>query len=172
MATVTQTTVGAIFETREAAVRAVDELQRANFDDSEIGIVGRDAETGKIQKTAAGETEAEEGGATGAAVGAGVGALVGLGVLSGMIPVIGPAIAAGTLGVVLSNAAAGAAIAGVTGAMIGMGIPENDAREYETELKAGRTLVTITSEDRHADARRILTACGGRTKPLTGKNTP
>lgn len=172
MATMTHTTTGAIFETRDAAVRAVEELQRANFSNSEIGIVGRDAETGKVHKEAADETEAEEGGVAGAAIGAGVGALVGLGVLSGAIPVIGPAIAAGTLGVILSNAGAGAAVAGLTGAMIGMGIPENDAREYETELKSGRTLVTVTSDDRQAEARRILTACGGRTKPLTGKTAP
>ena len=41
--------------------------------------------------------------------------VIGLGVVSGVVPVIGPAIAAGTLGVILSNAAAGAAVAALAG---------------------------------------------------------
>lgn len=172
MATMTSGVVGGIFETRDAALRAVEELQRANFANEEIGIVGRDSETGKIHKEAADETEAEEGGATGAAVGAGVGALVGLGVISGVIPVIGPAIAAGTLGTILSNTAAGAAIAGVTGALIGWGVPEADAEYYQEELKSGRTLVTVSTDDRRQEAHRILMACGGKTKPLAGNNVP
>jgi hypothetical protein len=172
MATTTQSTIGAIFESRDAAVRAVDELQRAGFDNETIGIVGRDAETGKIRKETSDETQAGEGTATGAAVGAGLGALAGLGVLSGMIPVIGPAIAGGTLGVILSNAAAGAAVAGVAGTLVGLGIPESDADYYHDELKAGRTLVTIAAEGREADAARVLRACGGRTKPLTDRNAP
>ena len=45
----------------------------------------------------------------------GPGRLAGLGVLSGIIPVVGPAIAAGTLGVILSNAAAGRASPGSSG---------------------------------------------------------
>ena len=40
-----------------------------------------------------------------------------------MIPVVGPAIAAGTLGVVLSNAIAGAGIASLIGALVGEGLP-------------------------------------------------
>jgi hypothetical protein len=172
MATATQVTVGGTFDTRDRAIRAIEELQRAGFDKDHIGIVGRDAETGKVHKEDADETEAEEGGLAGAAVGAGVGALVGLGVLSGVIPVIGPAIAAGTLGTILSNAAAGAAIAGLTGTLIGWGIPEGDAQYYESELKAGRTLVTVQADARASEALRILNANGARTKPVATNKRP
>jgi len=77
-------------------------------------------------------------------------------VLSGVIPVIGPAIAAGTLGVILSNAAAGAAIAGLAGALIGYGIPEEEARYYHGEFEAGRTIVTIHADGRSGEATAIL----------------
>lgn len=172
MATATHVTIGAIFDTRDRAIRAIEDLERAHFDRDQIGIVGRDAETGKIQKESAGETEAEEGALAGAAVGAGVGALVGWGVLTGVIPVLGPAIAAGTLGTILSNAAAGAAVAGLAGTLIGLGIPEADAKYYETELKAGRTLVTVQADDRVAEAMTILEANGGRTKPISNRKRP
>jgi hypothetical protein len=172
MATATHTTIGGVFDTRDRAIRAVDELQRAGFENDQIGIIGRDADTGKVHKENAGETEAEEGGLAGAVIGAGAGALVGLGVISGVIPVIGPAIAAGTLGTILSNALAGAAVAGLTGALIGMGIPEADAEYYESELKAGRTLVTVQADERAAEARRILDANGARTKRVSDKKRP
>jgi hypothetical protein len=65
-----------------------------------------------------------------------LGALAGLGVLAGVIPVVGPAIAAGTSGVVLSNAAAEAGIAGLVGALVGAGIPEHEAKQYQEEIEA------------------------------------
>ena len=73
----------------------------------------------------------------GALTGLGLGALAGLGVLAGVIPVVGPAIAAGTLGVILSNAAAGAGIAGLAGALIGAGVPEHEAKYYHERIRGG-----------------------------------
>ena len=99
-------------------------------------------------------------GVAGLAAGAGVGALWGLGILAGVIPGIGPAIAGGTLGVLLSSAAAGAATAGLAGALIGLGIPDEDASFYEGEFKAGRSIVTVKSP-RHTEACAILNRFGG-----------
>ena len=83
-------------------------------------------------------------------------ALAGLGVLSGVIPVIGPAIAAGTLGIILTNAAAGAGIGGLVGALAGAGIPEDEAHYYQGEFEAGRTIVTVEAGGRADEARAIL----------------
>src|SRR4051794_17608642 len=138
--------VVAAFENRADAEQAVADLHRAGFRDSQIGIVSREKARRGGKKND--ETYAEEGAATGAIAGAGVGALVGLGILSGVIPAIGPAIAGGTLGVILANAAGGAAIAGIAGALIGFGIPEDEAKYYERELKAGRTIVTVKGTTR------------------------
>jgi hypothetical protein len=93
--------------------------------------------------------------------GLGLGALAGLGVLAGVIPVVGPAIAAGTLGVILSNAAAGAGIAGLVGALVGAGIPEHEAKYYQGELEAGRSIVTVNAAGRADEATSILRGCGG-----------
>ena len=106
------------------------------------------------------ETNAEEGAAVGVAAGAVGGAAIGAGIAAGVIPVIGPVLAIGTLGTILLNAAGGAAVAGLAGALIGWGIPEEDARYYEGEVRAGRYLVTVEC-GQGDDARDILRRFGG-----------
>ncbi|HJZ60249.1 MAG TPA: general stress protein [Gemmataceae bacterium] len=157
----TRTTVVGVFTNRSAAEQAIAELRQAGFRDEHIGMVAKD-ERGKVVETRQGtETMAEEGAAAGAIAGAGVGAAVGLAVLTGMIPAIGPAIVAGTLGTILTNAVGGAAIAGIAGALIGWGIPEDEARYYESEVKAGRYLVTVDAGDRVSEAETIIYRHGG-----------
>jgi len=153
-----QTTVVGVFEDRFQANKAVEDLKKAGFRDDQIGVAMRHSEgsTESATTPTGGETYAEEGAATGVVAGLGLGALAGLGVLSGVIPVIGPAIAAGTLGVILSNAAAGAAIAGLAGALVGYGIPEEEAQYYHGEFEAGRTIVTVHADGRGDEATAIL----------------
>ena len=67
------------------------------------------------------------------------------------------------------NAAAGAAVIGLVGALVGLGIPEEDARYYESEVRGGRFLVTVAADSREAEAWAILRRAGGynRTFPVT-----
>src|SRR5207302_1186560 len=102
----------------------------------------------------------EEGARDGALAGAGAGGLLGLGVVAGVIPAIGPVIAGGALAVILANAAASTIIATVVGALVGLGIPEEEARQYESEFQAGRTLVTVKADDRSSEAEAILDRYG------------
>jgi hypothetical protein len=156
------TTVVGVFNTRAEADRAVADLKRAGYRDDQIGMVARDAEGRTVRTDGSGDrTNAGEGAAIGAAAGAVGGAAVGAGIAAGVIPVIGPVLAIGTLGTVLLNAAGGAAIAGLAGALIGWGIPEEDARYYESEVKAGRYLVTVDAGDRREDTWGILQGAGG-----------
>ena len=150
-----------VFETKARADRAVAELKAAGFDDDDIGMIHRDREGKTVKSGAADDTYAEEGAAAGAIAGAAGGALVGAGIIAGVIPVLGPVLALGTLGTILVNAAGGAAIAGLAGALIGWGIPEEDAEYYESEVKAGRFLVTVNAHDREDEARSILRGQGG-----------
>jgi len=145
-------TVVGVFEDRTHADQAVAELKRAGFREDQIGAAMRHADAA----TTTSDTYAEEGGVGGVLAGLGLGALAGLGDLSGVIPVIGPAIAGGTLGIILSNAAAGAVAAGLAGALIGAGIPEEDAKYYHGEFEAGRTIVTVHADGRSAEATTIL----------------
>lgn len=166
-----ETTVG-VFTSREAADAAISELHRSGFRDSEIGLIHRDSQDtkkGRDRKSTTvddddDDAELATGGAvTGAVAGLGIGALVGAGVLAGIVPVIGPALFAGTLGVLASNAAGGAAVAGLVGALTGWGLSKEDATYYESEVSAGRSIVTVTS-DRCEDAQEILTRHGGTSR--------
>lgn len=148
-----------VFNDRRSADAAIDDLKSAGFWPEQVGVVALDPEghiTSKAATATKGASNATDGAVAGAVVGLGIGGLVGLGVLAGVIPVIGPAIAAGTLGTILSNAAGGAAIAGLTGALVGWGVPEEHAKYYENELKAGRIVLTVHAGDRGAEVRTIV----------------
>jgi hypothetical protein len=148
-----------VFADHTQADRAVAELKQAGFRNDQVGVAGRDWR-GESAASAKHGTEVEEGALAGALTGAGLGGLVGLGVLAGVIPVFGPAITAGTLGILLSNAAAGATLAGVAGALVGMGIPEEEAHHYGNEFLAGRYIVTVMTGGRTEEALVVLRRCG------------
>ncbi len=92
--------------------------------------------------------------ATGAFTGGVVGGVLGAAVAL-LIPVLGPAFAGGIL-VTVFSAALGAMAGGFLGAFAAIGVPEEQARHYEEEFKAGRTIVTVKTEDRQQDALDIL----------------
>lgn len=165
MNTATCTTAVGVFASRQNADAAIDDLYEAGFTSSEIGVVTRDSE-GRAVKTSKDDAEdAGEGGLVGAIAGAGIGGLIGLGVISNAIPVIGPALFGGTLaGILASNAAGGAAVAGIIGALVGWGVPEEDAKYYQGEIAAGRTIVTVTGADRCDEARAILRRHGATSR--------
>jgi hypothetical protein len=168
------TTAVGVFTSRSQADQAIDALFEAGFRANHIGMVTRDAgngvkptvaNTARSGDQAAAETEnVGTGAATGAVAGAGVGALVGWGVLTGAIPVIGPALMAGTLGVIASNALGGAGIAGIVGALTGWGVSPEHAKHYESEVAAGRVVITVTAEERCDEARAILRKYGATSK--------
>ncbi|MCC7425006.1 MAG: hypothetical protein IT428_32455 [Planctomycetaceae bacterium] len=175
MAISSQMTVAGAFADHTAAMRAVDHLERAGFRKDLIGLITRDGRRlrpEQVEGAETDETKAGEGAAAGAAAGAGLGALAGWGIVSGLFPPIGPALAVGTLGVILANAAGGAAVAGLAGALIGMGMPEHEAREFEDEVRSGKIVVTVRANDRAEDALKILVADGARTTGALVRNNP
>ena len=156
MTTTPRASVVGVFENRLHANQAITELHQAGFTESQIGLAMRHSnETGVAGEVESG-TQTEEGALDGAVTGLGLGTLTGIGVLAGIIPVVGPAIAAGTLGLVLSNAAAGAGILGLVGALVGYGFPEHEAEYYHDEIAAGRVIVTINAASRATEATAIL----------------
>jgi uncharacterized protein (TIGR02271 family) len=161
-----------VFADSSKAQQAVQALRNAGFSDDQIGVIGRDTRhTTTADDDDTTESYAAEGAATGVAAGAGLGALWGLGILAGVMPVIGPAIAGGTLAVILSSAAAGAAAAGLAGALVGMGIPKDEAEYYESEFQAGRTIVTVTAAARENEARSILQRFGAHDRSSAEMST-
>jgi hypothetical protein len=186
MTTTTRTTAVGVFTERRLADRAIEELYNAGFANDQIGFVSREGYTGEKQKliipAQAGTGTAPAGGAPVAGVPTPVSSdedltateenktettaagVVGGGVLGGilgaaaalLIPGLGPAIAGGILTAVLGGAAIGAVAGGLIGALTNMGVPENEARFYQDELQAGRTLVTVQAGDRYDEALAIL----------------
>lgn len=162
MSVANRSTVVGVFSTAEQADKAVDALLSSSFTKSQIGVVSteNDHYRAKMKTSAVEGDQTSAGAVTGALAGAGLGGLIGLGVLAGVIPVIGPAIAAGTLGTILSNVALGAGVVGVSGALMTSGISEDEATYYESEVKDGRVVVTVDAGDRHSEAEKILEQFG------------
>ncbi len=51
----------------------------------------------------------------------------------------------------LSGVAAGAATGGVVGALVGLGIPEYEAKTYETHIKNGGYLIAVHTPSRESE---------------------
>ena len=165
--------IAGLFETREEAERAIDELKALGIRGDQIGVAMHD-------KAAQGELAQETGtkaaeGATSGAVGGGLlggvlGFLVGAGALA--IPGVGPVIAGGMLasalgvagGTAVAGAGIGAAAGGITGALVGMGIPDEEAKHFEGGFKSGGILVTVGG-GRTMEALAVLERNGGDTGP-------
>jgi hypothetical protein len=160
MASQKRFTVVGVFEDRSSADRAVGQLLTAGFHQDQIGVAMRHTDDVKMwggtDDAHDAATHAESGAIAGTLTGLGLGTLAGLGVVAGVVPVVGPAIASGTLGVILSNAAAGAGIAGLAGALIGADIPEDEAKYYDGEFEAGKTIVTGMANGRYDEALATL----------------
>ncbi len=88
---------------------------------------------------------------TGGALGGIAGLAAGAGAL--FIPGIGPLLAAGPIAGLLSGAVTG----GVAGGLIDWGIPAEESRHYEEDVKQGRTLVAAhASGPKLDDAANLL----------------
>src|SRR5213082_1412494 len=137
------TAVFGIYRNREQTENAVDTLVSEGFRTEDISVL---LPENVCTKDFAHEknTKAPEGATTGAGTGGVLGGvfgwLVGAGALA--IPGLGPFIAAGPLMAGLSGAAIGAGAGGLIGALVGLGIPEYEAKRYESKLKEGNILIS------------------------------
>jgi uncharacterized protein (TIGR02271 family) len=150
-------TVVGVFEERDRARDAIEALKDAGFRADSISVLAPDKRATREIAEDTG-SNAAEGAATGAIAGGVLGGLggwlVGIGALA--IPGVGPFIAAGAFATALGGAALGAGLGAIAGALVGMGVPEEHARYYEEEAKAGRTLVTVRANGRYDEAQRIM----------------
>jgi hypothetical protein len=154
-----------LFDDRTQLEYAIDALRTEGFRESDLSALLPDL---KETKELAHEkhTKAPEGalaGATaGGAVGGTLGLLVGIGALA--IPGLGPFIAAGPIMAALAGAGVGGAVGTLTGALIGLGIPEYEAKRYESYLNKGGALLAVHADDNDwaKRAKTILDRCGAK----------
>lgn len=145
-----------IFDTRDQAERSVQELRRKGFD-REISVVTRDGNQGENQGESRGISMSDDTDSTmdGISTGGMLGGIAGLAVGAGalVIPGIGPLIAAGPIAGLLSGAVTG----GIAGGLIDWGIPAEESRHFEEDVKQGKTLVAVHgSSPKLDDAAHIL----------------
>jgi len=181
MTTRPQTTAVGVFTDKAQADRALEALHNAGFTDDQIGFIRRDlrdTEAGRagtdLTETEATTEEKSAAAATGAVGGGILGGLLGAAAAL-VIPGIGPAVAGGILVTTLGGVAIGAVAGGLIGALTNMGIPEEEARYYQQELAAGRTLLTVNAGNRYNEAVTLLRSHGaydvytqpGTQQPIT-----
>lgn len=157
-----------MFSDRQNAEDAVDELQDYGYDTGDISIIMRDIDQKETPAKSAG-AKITRGAVSGATTGAVVGGIAGLlGAL--LIPGIGgfliggPIAAAfgltGAAASTLSGAATGAVTGGLLGGFMGLGLPEEEAREYESRIKEGDILIAVpVSEGNESYVREVLYGC-------------
>jgi uncharacterized protein (TIGR02271 family) len=170
MTTDNRSTVVGVFHDRDAARDAIEALKDAGFSAQDISILSPDKRATEQIADETG-THAASGAATGAVAGGILGGLggwlVGIGALA--IPGVGPFIAAGAFATALGGAAIGAGVGAIAGALVGMGIPEEEAKYYEGEVKSGRTLVTVRAGGRYAEAQQLLRQHGAYDMQSAGQ---
>lgn len=149
------TTILGIFDDALTARRAMEAVQSSSLHVDDVSIISRATESGEPIDSDEHITAGE-----GAMVGAVWGGLVGLAAL--LIPGIGPFIAGGALFAALTGAATGAVIGGIAGTLIdSAGIPEDEARRYESMIHEGKTLVAVKAHaEDAAEVRRMLASAG------------
>ncbi|HQE05153.1 MAG: general stress protein [Tepidanaerobacteraceae bacterium] len=142
-------TVVGVFDSRDQAERAVAELRQSGFDTNEISIVAKEQQGQDTQADTTmgmGMGTVADGTTTGGVLGGLAGLAMGAGALA--IPGLGPVIAAGPIAGLLSGAATG----GIAGGLIDWGIPEEQGRKYEEEVKKGKILAAVRAHEGKVDA--------------------
>lgn len=157
-----------LFDSRQSAEAAIENLKDAGYDPEEISVIMRDVKEGEVlaedtgTKVAGG---AVSGATTGGVIGGIAGLLVGVGAIAvpgiGGLLIGGPIAAAlgltGAAASTVSGAVTGALAGGLLGALVSLGLPEDTARIYEERIREGAILVAVpTDEGEETEARGLM----------------
>jgi hypothetical protein len=159
----TRATVIATYPDHGSAEDAVRRLQKDGIPMEDLSIIGKDFQaveqplgfitTGSV---------ARDGARVGAWTGGIFGLLIGAAFL--VLPGLGAVVIAGPLGAALlggiEGALAGAAFGGLAGALVGLGVSKDKAIRYESQVKAGKFLVTLHGDGPQIERAKALFAAG------------
>jgi uncharacterized protein (TIGR02271 family) len=148
-------TVVGLFDDRAAAQNAVRELMSEGFRGDEVSVVSKKPDGKGVEVEYVEEDGHEQigdmakGAGTGAAIGGAAALLLSLTALT--IPGIGPVLAAGPLAALIAGAGIGATAGGLVSGLTRLGLGDDEAHTYAEGLKRGGTLVTVNTDNHHAD---------------------
>jgi hypothetical protein len=167
-------TVVGIFENRDDAERAARQVKEQGLRTEDISIVakqdnnntsavgiGGNMEERRITATMEVNKPINDNISDGVIAGGVLGGLAGLliGAGSMMIPGLGIVAAAGPITGLLSGAVTG----GIVGGLVDLGIPEKNGRQYESDIRSGRVLFSMrTDDDKVERLKNILIECGAK----------
>lgn len=143
-----------MFRDRESTENAYNSLHERGYTKDDINLVMSD-ETHKthynddLSKQTEIGTKAAEHAGKGSAIGGTLGAIVGVVAAIGtsvVIPGLGILIA-GPIAAGLAGAGAGGLAGGIIGALVGSGIPEARAKLYESGIKEGNVVISVTPKN-------------------------
>jgi hypothetical protein len=152
--------VTATFKSRSAAEEAVNRLIDAGFFQDDLSLLVSDTTRGSSFAIKEG-TKSEEYTGTGATAGGAFGAIAALLMSASIIPSAGLSLVAiGPLFATLAGLGAGSFAGGLIGALVGAGVPEHEAKLYESSIKEGHILlaVSVNNKDERDLAEKILKA--------------
>lgn len=152
-----------IFQTQSALEHCITRLKEKGFRGSDISVLmpsKSETKTFAHENSTKSPEFATGGAAGGAMIGGVLGWLAGIGTLA--IPGVGPFIAAGPIVAAISGAGIGGAIGGVSGALIGLGVPEYEAKRYESLVNAGGMLLSVHvgTANLQESALEVIKECG------------
>lgn len=150
-------TIVAVFSSQDNAQRAAEQIKDQGLRTDDISIVAKQSDgesNGNIkmqQDTGIGNSmevkndNISDGVVTGGILGGAAGLLIGAG--SMVIPGLGIIAAAGPITGLLSGAVTG----GIVGSLIDLGIPEKRSEKYEADIKEGKILFSMKSDEDKID---------------------
>lgn len=145
-------TVIGIFNSQEAAENAARQVKDNGLRTNDISIVVKQNDnqnnttTGRFTNTAGGVNDnVSDGTMTGGVLGGVAGLLLGMGTM--IIPGLGVVAAAGPIAGLLSGAITG----GIIGGLVDLGIPEEAGRKYESDVRSGKILWSMKTDDYNTD---------------------
>lgn len=162
-------TVVGIFNSHDDAESAAKMVKDSGLRTSDISIVVKQSDENSAGRTATGVSRGpnatmggggvndniSDGVITGGVLGGLAGLLIGAGTM--VIPGLGIIAAAGPITGLLSGAVTG----GVVGGLVDLGIPENKSREYESNIREGKVLWSMRTDDKYVnDVESILKDTG------------
>lgn len=155
-------TVVGLFDSQDHAEVAARQIKDQGLRTDDISIVARQGDEGgtetegRMMNDNAGINDnISDGVISGGVLGGIAGLLLGAG--SMVIPGLGIIAAAGPITGLLSGAVTG----GIVGGLVDLGIPENRSRQYESEVKRGKVLFSMkTDEDKIGRITAILRNSG------------
>ena len=163
-----------IYKNRTQAETAVDKIAAAGFEYNDISVLLPDTQSSK-EFAHEKHTKAPEGVTTGATTGGVVGGTLGLlaGIGALAIPGVGPFIAAGPIMGALAGVGVGGTVGGLIEALVGRGLPEYEAKRYESRITDGGVLVSVhcDTSDQIDRAKEVLERTGAEDISSAGEES-